>query len=499
MALFGKSKDKQGEAPEDPVKDKNAFAPNEAKAQRFFDHARNIQDTTNYEYAMTLWLQGLRQDPTSMTGLEKFCEACLLYRNKNPKAKGPTKDQAREFGGKGTLEKYLAALLQWGAKGFVWNEALKAMEYASRLDLNEPAYFIGSRALALMANDPKAKKEHYVTLMKLFDACGGHDKAAVAGERAIQLDPTDGKLEAQVKNMSAMATMSRSGFDETGTSGGFRKNIRSSKAQQELEEEDRIVKTEEVQDRIVAKAQADYESRPTDIHAIQKLAKSLMERGQPEDEAAAYKILIKAFEDTQTYRFKQLAGDIKMRVARRKLAQVKKAADAKPNDAALREKFEKAKRQVIEAEIAEYTERVAAIPTDVHLKYELGRRHFELEHYDQAIEQFQQAQGTPGIAVKVLNFLGQSFVHMGWLDEAISSFRNGIEKVETDTSDIGLQLRYGLMDALDRKAREQNDLEAAEEAFKLASSIAIQQINYKDIRDRRASIQEHVKELKAAT
>ena len=462
MALFGKtSKEKPSDAPEAPAKDKNAFVPNEAKAAKFFEHAKSIQDTTNYEYAMTLWLQGMRQDPTSMTGLESFCGACLLFREANPKAKGPTKAQSAEFGGKGNVEKYLNAVLNWGSKGFEWNAGMKAMEFGVKIGVNEPAYFIGSRVLAFMQNDQKAKKESFVQLMKLFDLCGGHDKATLAGEKAIQLDPSDGKLEATVKNMSAMATMARSGFDETGESGGFRKNIKNSDAQRELEEEDSIVKTEDVQDRVVARAEADYATRSDDMHAIQKFAKVLLERGAPEDEARAYKVLLKGYEDTKTYRFKQAAGDIKMRVGRRKLSQIKKTLDAAPGDEALKAKYDKARVQVLELEITEYTERVAALPTDVQLKYELGRRHFEMESYDKAIEQFQQATGAPGIAVKVLNFLGQSFTHMGWLDEAIESFRTGIEKIESDGSDIGLQLRYGLMHALDTKARDQSNRHCA--------------------------------------
>ena len=138
------------------------------------------------------------------------------------------------------------------------------------------------------------------------------------------------------------------------------------------------------------------------------------------------------------------------------------------------------------------------MPTDSQIKFELGRRHFELGNYDQAIEQFQQAQGAPGIAVRVLNYLGQSFVHMGWLDEAVESFRGGLERVDSETSDLGMKLRYGLMDALDRRSRDQSDLASAEEAFKIASSIAIQQINFKDIRERRTSLQDFIKGLKAA-
>jgi len=282
------------------------------------------------------------------------------------------------------------------------------------------------------------------------------------------------------------------------SAGGFRKNIKDSSKQREIEEEERIVKTEEVQERVIQKAADDYQSRPTDVHAIQKYAKSLLERGAPEDEKTAYNILIKGYKETQSYRFKQAAGDIKIRVGRRQLLKIKKALKASPEDVSLRAKYDDAYAKILASEIDEYTERVKALPTDLQIKYELGRRHFELKNYDKAIEQFQQAQSSPGISVKVLNYLGQSFAQMGWLDESAGSFRNGIDRVESETSDLALELRYGLMDALDRKAHDQSDLAAAEEAFKLASGIAIQQINYKDIRERRQKLQDFIKGLKAA-
>jgi len=192
------------------------------------------------------------------------------------------------------------------------------------------------------------------------------------------------------------------------------------------------------------------------------------------------------------------SSDLKIRVGRRQLLKIKKALKASPEDVSLRAKYDDAYAKILASEIDEYTERVKALPTDLQIKYELGRRHFELKNYDKAIEQFQQAQSSPGISVKVLNYLGQSFAQMGWLDESAGSFRNGIDRVESETSDLALELRYGLMDALDRKAHDQSDLAAAEEAFKLASGIAIQQINYKDIRERRQKLQDFIKGLKAA-
>jgi hypothetical protein len=63
---------------------------------------------------------------------------------------------------------------------------------------------------------------------------------------------------------------------------------------------------------------------------------------------------------------------------------------------------------------------------------------------------------------------------------------------------LGLEIRYGLMDALAQQAEDARDLAAAEEAYKIGSGIAMQQISYRDIRARRDRMQQLMKELKGA-
>ena len=513
MALFGKKKNDDGEAQAPGAgegaggssgagangkgKAKGGFEPEPGKAQKFFQHARAMHDSANYEYSMTLWLQGIRKDPTGMESLEKFFDTSANFLAKNPKAKGPTKDQQKQFGGRGSLEKYLSNLLNWGTKPQDWSSGFKAMECAADLGLDEQAYWIGERVMGIARNDKKAKKDAFVGLMDVFEKIGGWDKALMAGEVGLQIDPRDTKLEQRVRNMSATATMSRGGYETSGQEGGFRRNIKDLAGQRSKEEEERLVKSEETLDQVILRAADDYKSRPNDEAAALKLGKFLLERGKPEDEQTAYKLYMKMFKDTQSYRFKQLAGDIRMRVARRKVRVLHAKAEKEPGNAELRQLVVDAQRELLEFEMKEYEERVVNYPTDLHLKYELGVRHYRAGDYEKAIKQFQGAQGAPGLTSRVQNYLGQAFAKMEWLDEAESSFRAAIDGHASETDELAMEFRYGLMDALERKAESHRDVEAAEEAFKLASAIAVKQIGYRDIRARRAKIQALAKELKA--
>jgi len=489
LALFGKKKvgddepksDGEPRQPE-PV----SFSPE--KAQRFFDHAKTVGETGNFEYAMQLWLSGLRQDPTSMYGLEKFLNAAVNFKGK------PGKGLQSSVDGRSDVDRYLQALLQWGLKVLEPSLATKAVQAAAKLGLGEQAHYIGEQALKLARVKPK--KDQLVKLMEAFASVQAYDLAVQAGDAAVQLDPSDGPLASQVKNMSASATIGRGGFDEAGQAGGFRRNIRDADRQRQLEEGERIVKTEETIDRLIAEAEAEYQRRPEDLPTIQTLAKRLMERGRPEDEDRAYRMLMKAYKDTKQFRMRQEAGRIRVRKARRALATYREHAEQRPDDAQARQNFEMAQKKFINVEIEEFQLAVENYPTDLSLKFELGKRFAELGQHDEAIGLLQEAKNDARYRGAALALLGGAFRSMDWNDEAIATYRQALESASTMSEDLRLELRYGLLCALQAKSDRERDLGAAEEAEKLASSIAIENFSYRDIRARREDLKKLVLALK---
>lgn len=491
MAIFSRKKsDASDGAPEESGK----FASEPGKAAKFFEHARTVHESTNYEYATTLWLKGLRHDPSSMRGHEAFLDSAQAYATREKKDR-PSKEQAKNVSGSEEVDRYLQALLAWGVKPDA-ARGMKALERAVKLDLAEPGYWIGERTLASLAGGG-GKKADLVKLMGLLQSLGAFDLAVKSGERALALDPSDGELESEVRNLSAQMTMSRGGYETTGQEGGFRANIRDAERQRQLEAEGGIAKSEDAATRVVEAARAEYESRPTDRNSVMRYARALQERGAPADEKAAYELLMGAYKQTSEFRLRHMAGDIRLRAAKRKVAQIR--AQAEGGDAKAAQQLEAAQRKLTEMELEEYRLRVEAYPTDLAMKYELGLRHLRLEQHEDAIAMFQQAQSDPKNRVRVLNYLGQSFLAMGWVSEAVDTFRNALEALDNERDPMGLELRYHLMAALRRKAEDQRDGDTAEEAYRLASGIAIQQINFRDVREQRDAIQALVKELKGGS
>lgn len=110
-----------------------------------------------------------------------------------------------------------------------------------RSDSTSPSRHSEKTPSSFALNDPKAKKDMFVKLLEAFANAGSYKLAAVAGETACKMDPSDGELQQKVRNMLAQSTMTSGGYDDK-ESGGFRKNIRDADKQLKLEQEDSVAK-----------------------------------------------------------------------------------------------------------------------------------------------------------------------------------------------------------------------------------------------------------------
>jgi len=494
VALFGKKNNNNNDdnTGDQPERGPESFSPKKAKA--FFDHAVTSHESENYEYAMQMWLKGLQWDPSSMDGLKGFLKSAEVYAVSNKK--GVSKETKSVVSSKGPVGKYIGALLEFGLKRMDTNTAIKATTAAAAIGIHEPAKMIGEHALKLALNDQKPKKEMFVKLLEAFAIAGSYKLAAVAGETACKMDPSDADLQHKVRNMLAQSTMTSGGYDDK-ESGGFRKNIRDADKQLKLEQEDSVAKTDSTKDAIVERAKKEHEERPDDIPSLEKYAKALTARGKGPDELKAMTLYNQAFKQSGSFRFRKEAGEIQMARARRSFDKIKAAAAANPGDAEAQQKLEKASKQFDKLQIDELKLQVENYPTDLSLKYKLGVILFNRGDYNGAIEQFQLAQSDPKIRRSVQNLMGKSFLALGgWEDAAITTLEQALGGEEDDDSELGMEIRYGLMEALIAKAKKDQDLEAAQRADKIAAGIAIQQFSYRDVREKREEIKALLSELK---
>ncbi len=492
MAWFGSKKSTQNTG--GTTANKVELSPE--KARRFFEHAGAVHESGSYEYAMSLWLNGLRFDPGNIAAVEGFFRSGDAYFAESGK-KSVSKDLARSVDGSTDVDRYLRALLELSLERDAIT-AVRAAEQAAKLKLVEVTAWLTDRAAALVLKDKSTRKDLLLRLRDCYGAANEFEKAMDMAERAQRLDPTDGSLAAEIRDLAARSAMNKGGYAQAGEAGGFRAMIRDADQQRRLDEGERIVKSESTLDRLIADAEADYQRRPDDIPTIKVLAQRLLERGRPEDEERAWSLYMSAYERFKQFDLRRAAGDIRIRQARRRAAEARQRTQGAPPDSPQARDADEAARQLLDLEIAELGLRVEAYPTDLGLRYELGRRYFMRGEYEQAIAHFQEVQHDVKHRLSTLNMMGQAFFRMGWIDEAESTFRKALDVAGETTADMLMELRYGLMEALMARAEQTGDLSAAEEADRLASQIAIQQINFRDIRTKRDAIKKVLAGIRAA-
>ena len=505
MALFGKKtqdedekKPPQGDDAGDASSSGESgdeFSPD--KAANFFGHARTTYESSNFEYSVQLWLRGLRWDPMDLSAVKNLMQAAGEYMNASGK-KVPSKDIAKVASdAKGAVRRYLSELTVVAFKPADMIANLKAGEAAGGVNAEEIAGFFGERAFTLAKREKKPRKDVFVRLMDVFNAAKNFKLAVEAGVIAQQLDQSDGALQAEVRNMMAQQTMASGGFDQIGQEGGFRKNIRNAAKQADLEAGDRMVRTDDEKDRLVVAAEKEYQDKPGDVIAIDNYAKRLLERGKAGDHLRAMTVYNSAYETTRQFRFRQKSGDIQIQLARRSLAHAKQIAEKKPDDVDAQARVESLHKELDRVELAELELRVQNYPTDLQLKFLLGKKLFELGRFDDSIQYFQEAQGDSKNRAMVLYYMGRAFSNLsGWESEAITTLRRAITELVDDRGELALELRYYLMAALMVKASRERERNSAEEADELAAGIAMERFSYRDIREKRAEIKKLLDELK---
>src|SRR2546423_1106848 len=128
--------------------------------------------------------------------------------------------------GKTEVDRYLYSILRWGTNPKDPTLGVRSMEAAAKAGLAEPGYWIGERAFAMVLSQPKPRKDLLMKVVESFQKIGAYDKAVIAAEQALRVDPTDGHLSAFIRSLAAQATMAKGGYEKSGEAGGCRPNHR---------------------------------------------------------------------------------------------------------------------------------------------------------------------------------------------------------------------------------------------------------------------------------
>jgi tetratricopeptide (TPR) repeat protein len=462
-----------------------AANPNEGpgKGRAFFDRAKTVAATGNYDYAIQMYVSGLDREPFNVAEHQALREVALTRKVKGGKAGGGfagLMGPKLPYKGKTPKEALLNAESVLAKDPGHIPSMVTMIRNASELGLKDVVLWIGPILMAANRTTKSPKLDIFTELAAIFAKHEEYNKSSEAIQAAIELKPTDMDLIAQAKDYAAQETL-RKGKYEKGES--FQGSIKDVEETKKLLQEENLSKSDEYKLKEIETSRADYEKNPKEWQVIQKYAKALWLMEDDTHDEIGIAMLEKAYGETKVYRAKVLAGDFKIRRFGRDLRILRDAVKLDPEDKETLAQFQQLNKERLAFELQEFHERAEHFPTDMLILYEYGVRLYESGKFDEAIVAFQQAQNNPKHRVDALYRLGRCFGYQNMKHESMETLERAISDYEmAETGDTKAKEMYYWL------ARAYEENQRVPEAIKIYSKITQWDIAFRDARKRLADL-----------
>jgi hypothetical protein len=350
-------------------------------------------------------------------------------------------------------------------------------------DYKQTAKWISDLLFATNNESASPSLHTYLLLKDAYAAIQQWDRAVAACQYAARMKPDNDEIADELQRLSAEMTVARGKYDQ---GGDFRKSIKNREAQEKLQSQQAVVKTEDYRLSAVELARENYEESPESAVNIFGLASSLADLQTDQAEQEAINLLEDAYKKRQDFSFKERAGLIHIGQLKRKIRQAEETLAANPDDSIARSQHSGILAQLNKAEMEHYTLCAKNYPTDLKAKFEYGVRLIRNKRYDEAIPLFQEAQKDPRHKIPAMDKIGLCFFMKGWFADAIDIFIQAIDSYEIKDDDTAKELRYNLARSYEEQGEKGNALE-------IYRKIAQSDFGYKDVSGRVDRLRKEVK------
>ncbi len=452
-----------------------------AKAWVFFERAAKVAQTNNFDYAIDLYLEGLRCAPDELQQGHIRLHQLALKRQVNGGKKPTMMEKVKRSRAKDPLDQLINAEYLFAKDPDKLTYAEDILKAATAGGYRNAAKWIGD--LIFGANNAASKPsfQTYILLKDSYAAIGEFDRALMACDHATKLKPEDGELADEFKRLSAELTVAKGKYDQDGD---FRDSIKDRESQEERQSQLRTVKTKDYRVSTVEKARKELANNPDLSKNIFNLATALSELQDEKSDNEAIGLLDNAYKQKNDFSYKQHAGLIKNNQAKRNLRHAKDALKKNAADPQAKARVLELTTLLNNIEMEHYQLCTANYPTDMRVKYEYGLRLLRNKQYDDAIPLFQEAQHEPRHKIPAMDKIGLCFFRKGWYADAIDVYTQAIELYEASDDSTAKELRYNLA----RSYEEQGDKEKALDIYR---KIAQLDFAYKDVRQRVDSLRKN--------
>jgi tetratricopeptide (TPR) repeat protein len=458
--------------PDDLAKD---FSPEQRNT---YLKAKEASDRNNHDYAITLLSQLVQAVPGHLEARRLLrANSIIKHRGSSGLAKSmnSVKIQPLIMKGRNALKKNPI-------------EALQAAEEALLIDpsgnqanqlLADAADALGATPISLFAFETlrDTKPDDVAVLKQLGQAylkAGSVDKAITTFQKAYEIAPTDGAALKGLKDASAMQATSKGGWEQEGD---FRDQLKDADQAKLLEQQSRVVKSDEAIDAQLAVLLPQYNENPQNLNVVKQIA-ALYERR--EDLASALTFFEWAFHLSN-----QADPELEKRIHKirhqQKQNHIKeleeKITSASPEEkAALQAELDTLQADRAGFELESAQERVKRYPNDLNLRFELGRALVNAGQYKEAVPELQQALKQPNARYQAYNLLGVAFWKRKMLDFAVKQFQTAKSEMLA-MDNLKKEIVYNLGCVLEESGKKAEALEQFKEIYEVDSQ-------FKDVAER---------------
>jgi tetratricopeptide (TPR) repeat protein len=458
------------------------------KGAAFFQRADQLAET-NCDYAIEMFLEGLKREPDNIArGHQGLREVSLKRKLKGGKPAG-LMEQMKRRGGKTPVEKLVSAEFFLAKEPGNVGHMVAVMKAAQEAELPPVVKWVCDIILEAERQAAKPNKGILLHVLAAYEKINEYAQAIQACQLAIRAGSTDDALQAKLRDLSALNTVKQGKYDQEGD---FTKGVRNMDEQTKLAQGEYFQQGRKALEARVESTRKDYLASPTVPGKIHGFVDALCKIEEESFENEAVDVLKKAFADTGAYQYKVRVGDIHMRQMTRRY---RKLAEAGDKAAAI----EQARKQLA-FELDEYSERAVNYPTDLKIKFELGKRQLLSGRLDDAIASFQQSQRDPALHVRSLLYLGQAFAAKKWYREAAETYEKALTAEMTEERVKDVRFAYGDVREMmgDTAATGAEKIPLWQKALDEFSQVAQIDLRFKDVAARIERLRKKITDARAA-
>jgi tetratricopeptide (TPR) repeat protein len=444
-----------------------------------FQKAKEASDRNNHDYAIAILTQLVKDLPGNLEVRRLLrANAVLKFKNSSGMARSMSAVKIAPLGIRGGN-----ALKKNPVEALTVAEEMLAIDPNSSQGnqlLADAAYALNAPEIAIIAYETlrDAKPDDLATLKNLgkaYLAARQTDKAIATFQKANQLAPNDGEALKGLKDASALSASSKGGWEQEGD---FRQSLKSVDEAKLLEQQNRVVKSDEAIDNQLADLSAKYNENQTNLNIVKQIA-DLYERKNDLETALQwfeYASSLSGGADPELERRCHAIRTKKLELGIAAAKEQLKVASTAEEKGALEAQLEQLRAEKATFQLASAKERVDRYPNDLNLRFEYGQALFTAGQFKEAVPELQQSLKQPNVRLRALNFLGLCFWKRNMLDFAIKQFQAASSEM-IGFDDLKKEVVYNLGCVLEQLGKKAEALDEFKKIYEV-------DYQYKDVAER---------------